>query len=48
VPAQIGRRAGHDDFVPDAGPDLVVASGAAVELRCLVGMHMLNVDVVGE
>jgi hypothetical protein len=47
VPAQIGRVAWHDDFVPFAFADLVVATGAAVGLRRLVRMHVANFDVVG-
>jgi hypothetical protein len=43
---QVGRRTRHDDLMTDPGRDLVIASGAAVRLRCLVGMYVLDVDVV--
>jgi hypothetical protein len=47
VPAQVGRRARYDDLVPDAGRDLVVAPRAPIRLRCLVRVHVLDVDIVG-
>lgn len=47
VATQVRRVARHDDLVTDSGRDLVIASGTAIRLRCLVGVDVLHVDVVG-
>ena len=46
VPSLFGSLPGDDDFVALAGPDLVVASGAAVGLVCFVGLDVPHVDAV--
>jgi len=42
----LGAFARNHDLVADAGPDLVVATGAAVGLVCFVGLHVAYVDTV--
>ena len=46
VAALLGPLTRNDDLVADADPDLVVATGAAVDLVCFVGLHVPYVDAV--
>jgi hypothetical protein len=46
VPSLLGLLSGNDDLVAFAGPDLVVAAGAAVGLVCFVGLDVPYVDAV--
>ena len=46
VPPLVGVGSWHDDDVSFAHADLVVAAGAAVLLRGLVGLDATHVDVV--
>jgi hypothetical protein len=46
VPSFLGLLAGDDDLVTLAGPDLVVAAGAAVGLVGFVGLDVSHVDAV--
>jgi hypothetical protein len=46
VPAVLGPVTRNDDLVALAGPDLVVATGAAVGLLRFIRLHVADVDVV--
>jgi hypothetical protein len=46
MPSKVGGVARYDDFVAFTRADLVIASRAAVRLRCLVRLHVGDVDVV--
>ena len=46
MPAIHGRVPWHDHLVSFAGADLVVATGTAVGLHGLVGLHVPDLDVV--
>src|SRR5690242_20152825 len=48
VAAKVGRVDRHHDFVALAGPDLVVATRAAVRLHRLVRLHVTDLDRVVE
>lgn len=47
MPAEFGGGYRDDDLVARPGEDLVVASGAAVRLRRLVGLDVADIDRVG-
>ena len=44
MPAILRRALGHDDEVPDARTNVLVAARADVELAGLIGLHALHVD----
>jgi hypothetical protein len=46
MPSKIGRIDGNNNFVPEAGLNLVVASGAAIRLDGFVRLHVANLNWV--